>query len=465
MRVWSVLTGTRSRMVRALVVAASLALPAFGQPGTGAGAAWPEHPSARAFQEVWEAIRDHYILEDVDEAALWEAAIAGMVDALPDRWSYYLKPAFNVGSQGPAYGGVGMGLGGVQTRFEGSDHLTPYVTPRRIIVTDVSSGGPADLAGVRVGDIVLEVDGVDMRTTATYLEAIHAIRGAPDTSVSLVVERAGVPRPLTIEVVRELIPFEIADSTMLPGDVGYLALYTFSGTNTYIRFLRHLRDLEEAGATALIIDLRDNGGGYGAQGIRILEELLTPGDAWIDTRRGRTFVERTNTPRANDLPLVVLVNSRTLSMGELFAAVLQARGRALIVGERTAGKGLSYMELELVDGGYLALAHSEVTASDAKPIDGIGVKPDIWAPDTRRPSVITASGSGVQEGQHIQLLIDGAVVASTVADSGGFHLVGTTPEAIGPSVSTGFADPSTDMALQAALRAVTQLRDAVDTPD
>lgn len=453
----------RLKWVLASVVLVSMPL-VSGQSPAEQAPAWPTDPSARAFLEVFEAIRDRYMIASIDESALWQNAMDGMVAALPDRWSYHTDPALtaleNEKFQG-AYGGVGMGLRAVHAPVEGvmRDGFS------RVFITDTVPGAPADLAGLRAGDVILEVDGVSMRSVGSADEVALAIVGPAGTTVSILVERHRQAEPLEFLVERGTIPLDIASSALLPGDVGYLALYTFFYQDAYGEFRRHLRELQAAGATALVLDLRDNSGGLAREGLKVLDEFLGVGNAWTLTTRGTSVTELTRTMRANDIPLVVLVGPRTISMGELLAASLQASGRALVVGEPTAGKGTMYTSLPLADGGTLNVATSEFRADASQPIEGVGVQPDIWAPDTRYPTLAVAGGFGARAGQVVELSIDGVVVASTVADEDGFMLVGQASAGTLTGADDKTVDLENDPALQVAVEAVKRVREGAAAAD
>lgn len=459
------LGGTNMRLKWFLASVLLAFMPAVsGQSATEQAPPWPADPSARAFLEVFEAIRDRYMIVNIDETALWQSAMDGMVAALPDRWSYHTDPALtaldNEKFQG-AYGGVGMGLRAVHAPVE--DVSQPSFS--RVFVTGTVPGAPADLAGLQAGDVILEVDGVSMRSVASANEAVLAIVGPAGTMVSILVERQGVAEPIEFQIERGTIPLDIASSALLPDDVGYLALYTFFNPDAYGEFSRHLRELQAAGATALVLDLRDNSGGLAREGLKVLDEFLGIGNAWVLTTRGASVWELTRTARANDIPLVVLVGPNTISMGELLAASLQAAGRAQVVGEPTAGKGTMYTAVPLVDGGWLELATSEFRADAFQPIEGVGVQPDIWAPDTRYPTVVVAGGFGARAGQVVELSIDGVVVASAVADGDGFMLVGQAAAGTLTDAAETTVDLANDPALQVAVEAVKQVREGAAAAD
>lgn len=433
-----------------LVLAFSAFSVSLAQPVTDAQRPALDHPSAKAFFQVLDLIAERYMHSEVDEGALWRAATAALVDALPDRWSRYDDPvavAINAADRAGSFTGIGVELG----------ELT-VGDSTRLVLRKVYTGSPAEAAGLRPGDAIASVDGRDVRFWLPG-DLASVIRGPAGTTVSLVVDRPGEPAPLTFEVVRGTIEFPVVTSGMLPEQVGYVALYTFFLDDAYRRFYERYQELLDAGATALVLDLRDNEGGWLGEALLLVDEFLDMRPVWQEVHRGRAGTVYTRTRRASDLPLVVLVNSRTISAAEVVAAVLQAEGRAVIVGEPTAGKATSTPFYPLDDGGEVVLAHSDIRPMNGKRIEGVGVSPDVLAPDLRRSALVAASGSGVRPGHVVELVVDGVVVASTVAGVDGFDLVGVVGG--GPYVPAGPAPHlGSDPALVVAFEEAKRLREA-----
>lgn len=417
-----------------------------------------QHPSAKALMEVLEHIESEYFMDDLDEAALWQGAIAGLVAGLPDDHSYYTDAATVAQEQEVAagdYGGVGMSLWELD--------LGSFT---RVQVGEVLGGGPADRAGLRTYDVLLEVDDVDARPMSAG-DAATAIVGPAGTTVSLVVARPGAADPLRFDVERARVRWPaaaIAESTMLPDQVGYLALHTFDGDTVHEEFKEHLRGLQAAGATALVLDLRDNTGGQIEQGRQVISELMPYGVVWKHRFEGATRdVMSVAGRRPIDWPLVVLVNATSISTTENLTFALQASGRALVVGEGTGGKGTTTLDFPLSDGSLLTLAVGELALPDGTSLEGVGLTPDVWAPDTRWPNTVVASGTGAREGQLVELSIDGVVVASTVAGDGAFDLVSLEPGAELMTEPKGIADLAADSALRTAVATVMELRSEAAT--
>ena len=213
------------------------------------------------------------------------------------------------------------------------------------------------------------------------------------------------------------------ESTLLPGNVGYLSLKTFSNQRLYDQMVEQLNGLKDQGASSLILDMRDNGGGLLNQGILVADEFLSEGD--IVFQRARKVTQRLAEadPNIFDLPMVVLVNENSASASEIVAGALQENGRATVVGEQTFGKGVAQNVISLSDGGQLAYVSFEWLTPERNSISDQGITPDIFAEDTRTPDYLSLEGVG-SPGQLVEIVIDGEKVGeATVDEDGEFNFV------------------------------------------
>lgn len=451
-----------NRMALLAVCTALVCSFAVAQPGAATDRAWPDLPAAKALLEVFGTIHDSYYLTpaELDENALWQAAIDGMLDALPDRYTFYDGPEAVADEESLAdfpYGGIGVEL----------TELDPATELGTQVIT-VFPDGPAARAGLLPGDVILEVDGHDTLDQPAWTTRFM-IAGRAGTAVRLLVGRPGHTGPITFEIIRgqiEAEPPEPVTSRLLGDGVGYLSFADFEEPDLGRLVRERLTDLKEAGATALVLDLRDNVGGSTAVAREVLSEFLYAKPLWTFSARGRrTGEDRSGfTPSwAPPMPLVVLVNARTYSMGEAAAAVLRLHERALVVGERTWGNGVETRTVDLSGGGALTYAAYELLLPGGQSLEGVGVVPDVFAPDARWPSMIVARGNGAQAGQLVELTVDGVVVARAIAGESGFDLVGTTTGGPYTSPASSIPDPATDPALRAAIATVVGLREATGT--
>lgn len=372
------------------------------------------HPSGRALMQAFGALKTGY-LNDVDDETLIRGAINGMIESLDDPYTGYIEPTAAARENQDLTGSF-EGIGAV---------LTPHdrASGKGVEILTVYQGGPASGAGLRRGDIFLEVDGVDVRELTTS-EVADLVRGPKGTTVRLLMSRPGETEPLTFEIQRATIQIVDVSSTMLPDDVGYISLSSFNNQRLHEQLLEHLDRLVAQGANALILDLRDNSGGLLNQAILIADEFLSKGDIVFQRARGVTQRIASADAASYDLPMVVLVNENSASASEIVAGALQENDRALVVGEQTFGKGVAQSVLSLSDGGQLRYVSFEWLTPLRRSIAEEGITPDVQAPDTRYPRTILAEGRGLRQGQTVELVVDGEVIGTASAnDDGTFDIV------------------------------------------
>jgi carboxyl-terminal processing protease len=327
------------------------------------------------------------------------------------------------------------------------------VSGRGVEVLNVYRDGPAWNAGVRRGDIFLDVDGVDVSNFTTS-DIVDLVRGPRGTPVTITFQRPGEGEPVVLEIVRGTIELIEVSTTMIDS-VGYLSLRTFGNQRVHEQLVEGLAKLRDQGATALVLDLRDNGGGLLTQGILVADEFLSRGD--IVFQRARGVTQRLATADMagllTDLPMVVLVNNQSASASEIVAGALQDNGRALVVGERTFGKGVAQSVISLADGGQLAYMSFEWLTPHRRSINAEGIVPDVEVRDSRFPQTITVEGRGPEAGQTVEILVDGVSVGSaTVSDDGTFKFLTVGPR---PPMSEvqgeALVDPENDAILAKGL--------------
>jgi carboxyl-terminal processing protease len=339
---------------------------------------WEE---ASLFAEVYERIKRDYV-EDVDDHQLIERAVRGMVTALDPHSAYLDSEEFEeirLSTMG-SYPGVGIevapGDGAVK-------------------VLHAIDGSPAQRAGLRSGDEIVKIDGVEIG--ADLAGATARMRGASGSTVRLTIRRPGAPGPLEFALRRAQVevPSVLAE-TLEPG-YGYLRVTSFTETtaeDVSHAILRLKRD-NNGGLKGLVLDLRDNPGGVLEAGVGVADDFLEQGV--IVTADGRTPEARFRmdaTHRGdliNGAPLVVLVNGGTASASEIVAGALKDHGRALLVGRTTYGKGSVQTVMPLAHGGALKLTTSRYFTPSGASIQGKGIVPDIVE---RGPSETSAADYG-----------------------------------------------------------------------
>ena len=278
------------------------------------------------FWEAWQIVHDYYLEQPVDDTKLMQGAIRGMLESLGDQHSGYMDPQQYKDANADLTGYEGIGAF-VNTEGE-------YLT-----IVEPISGSPAEAAGLVRGDQVIAIDGVDM--TGTLPEAARMkVLGPAGTSVTLTILREGVEEPFDVTITRAKIIVPSVEYEMLEGNVAYIRLNSFSDTSVN-ELHAALEDLLAQEPVGLILDLRNNGGGFLTSAIDIGSEFIPEGViAYEEYGDGtRDTYNASGDGIAYNIPMVVLVNEYSASASELVAGALQDYGRATLVGVTTFGKG------------------------------------------------------------------------------------------------------------------------------
>ena len=299
---------------------------------------------------------------EYDQTQVVDSALSGMVEGLGDRWSYYLtEEEYAAQNQRRTNRYVGIGV------------TVDYTSEEGLTIVEVTAGGPAEAAGLQSGEVITGVDGFSLAGEARY-EGAERIQGEEGTAVALEVLGAdGVTR--TVEVTRASLDSDPVTARMLEGNVGYVALANFYD-HSADRLEEEVTRLREEGAVALVFDMRDNGGGYLSQLTDMLDFLLPEGPIFISRDRAGNEEVTQSDEACVDLPMAVLVNANTYSAAEFFAAELQERGVAVIVGEPTSGKGYSQQTFALPHGGAMAISTGAYFTGSGTSLIGTGLTLD-----------------------------------------------------------------------------------------
>jgi carboxyl-terminal processing protease len=348
----------------------------LGSQATGRTA--EERAAVEAFSQTYRIITDQYIGSPAPEDLL-EGAIRGMFDVLDDPNSRFMRPDEFDAALDDARGEF-EGVGAVMaTQDDRGEPCEPIGDDCGLRVLDVLIGAPAQAAGLQVGDVVTGVDGqpLDGRTID---DSVRLIRGPRDSEVTLTLRRGG--EPLELVITRDTVISEDVHSAVLAdGQVGYLAIDSF-GVRAADRFASALREHLDAGLERLIVDVRDDPGGFVDATVAISSQFLDGGPVfWQQDASGRqTAVEVIGDGLAldADVEVVVLINAGSASASEILAGALQDAGRAQLVGERSFGKGTvqEWTQLPGENGGF-RLSVAQWLTRDKTPIDGIGLQPDV----------------------------------------------------------------------------------------
>lgn len=319
----------------------------------------PVQAKAAEVQEIIET----YFIDDYDEDTLADGAASGMVDATGDEWSYYLSAdevAAYEESMANAYVGVGI-------------TITEDAEAGGMRVEEVAAGGPAEEAGIRVGDLLLAVEGEDVLTLGID-GTRNLVRGEEGTHVNMHFSRNGSEYDVSVE--RRSIETPVVTGELLDENIGYIKIDNFDERSA-AETIAFVKDLIGQGAEALLFDVRFNPGGYADELVKVLDYLLPEGDLFRSVDyAGREEVD-TSDASCVELPMAVLVNEDSYSAAEFFAAALQEYEWATIVGSQTYGKGNFQTAFYLSDGSMVNLSIGKYYTPGGKSLSETGVTPDV----------------------------------------------------------------------------------------
>ena len=302
----------------------------------------------------------------VDEEELLHGAAKGMVEAWKDPYTRFVAPKQlkdeEIELEG-RYGGLGM-----------------YVGDRdgAILVISPMEDSPAERAGLKPKDQIVKVDD-EVVVGWTSDRVVQKLRGDPDTKVTVWVRREGEDELLSFEITREIIKLKSVRYEMLSDDIGYLKLTQFKHS-TSEEARAGLRDLIKQGMRALILDLRNNGGGLLDASVKIVSMFVRSGMVVETKGRSERANEKYNVDKSQyltNVPMVVLINGGSASASEIVAGALNDRGRAKLIGEKSFGKGSVQTLFPLTDGSGVYVTIARYYTPSGKVIDHVGLSPDI----------------------------------------------------------------------------------------
>ncbi len=319
------------------------------------------------FWQAWETIDDMYLkAKDIRNSARVYGAIGGLVDSLNDPYSIFLKPGdskqFEDDIRGN-FGGVGAELG---------------IRKGQLLIIAPLKDTPASKAGLRGGDAILRVNSTSTEGISID-EAVRMIRGPERTDVTLTISRATWEKPREIKLKRERIIVPTLDSEMKEGNIEYIRLYSFNG-NAGSLFYQAIVQASAQGAKGLILDLRNNPGGYLETAVNLAGWFL-PRGTLVVSEEGRSGV--IDQLRANgnaalaEFPVVVLINEGSASAAEILAGALHDNRHIKLVGTQSFGKGTVQQLTDLRDGSSLKLTIAHWVLPSGTILEGKGIAPDV----------------------------------------------------------------------------------------
>ncbi len=315
-------------------------------------------------QEIYEYMNIYYY-EDYDIEDIRGALYDGLMAGLEDPYSvYYTKEEYidlMVSTSGTYYG-IGAGLS--------QDIKTMVVT-----ITKVYKGTPAEEAGLKNGDIVVSVEGIDA-TTMEVSNLVTKIRGEEGTKVHMVIYRESEGKTLEFDVERRNIELPSIEGELLDGGIGYIQITDFQ-SKTDEQFEAMVEDLKRQGAKGFILDLRANPGGLLSTVVNMLDYVLPQGMiTYIEDAYGQRS-EYMSDASCVDMPFVVLIDENSASASEIFAGAMKDYKYGTLVGKTTFGKGIVQNIITLSDGDAMKLTTSKYFTPLGNYIHGVGIAPDV----------------------------------------------------------------------------------------
>ena len=314
--------------------------------------------------EVTSILNKEYYKE-IDQDKLIDGAVSGLVASIGDKHTSYFTPdeAKNFKeSLSDSYYGIGAII------FKTKDN--------EITIKRVFEDSPADKAGVQKGDIILSIDDKSVEGMEVD-EVASTLKSNKSSKAVLKVKRNN--EEISIEIIKSTVPLKSVSSEMLDNNVGYIIIDMF-GESTYNEFTSALKGLEDQGMKSLIIDLRDNGGGYLSTVLYMASEFLPQDKVILQTKsdektEAKKYYSLSNSKK--DYKVVVLINENSASASEIMTAALKEQYGATIVGKKSYGKGTVQLTKDLSNGGMLKYTIEEWLTSDGNSINDKGIEPDV----------------------------------------------------------------------------------------
>ena len=332
------------------------------------------------FNEVLNLVEERHV-GDETEQQLVDGAIKGLVESLNDPYSQYLtdeEMKAMISDLSGSFEGIGAVI---ESRSSTGDSCTTLGPDCFLLVVSPIDGSPAKAAGIVSGDRITAVDGTSV-DGETLDSAVRKVRGAKGTTVVITVIR-GSEAPQEISIVRDVIVVPAVEpkelSTASGDPVGYLRLAEFSEVAAE-QFHAALQKVVDAGTTRIVLDLRDNPGGYLSTALAIASEFIADGVVYMeetsDGKRTETRANGGGSATDPSIRLVVLINKGSASASEILAGALKDRGRATLVGETSFGKGVVQTFIDLSDGSGLKLTIAKWLTPNGTWINKVGIAPD-----------------------------------------------------------------------------------------
>ena len=317
------------------------------------------------FSEVLDKVKKEYV-EDIDQSEVMDAAINGVLQSL-DPYSAYMSPSMYKEMATETSGEFG-GLG-IEVSMEAG--VVKVISP----IDD----SPASKAGIKAGDYIVKINNIQVQGKS-LTEAVDLMRGPVGSGIELTVRRRGVKKAITFNIIREIIEIQSVKTDLLDNNIGYIRLTSFND-NSSQQIKKHITKLKKnKNLNAFILDLRNNPGGLLSQAIKISDFFLENGEI-VSTKSRKKSENRKWFAKKGDITdgktLLVLINYGSASASEIVAGALKDHKRAIIIGERSYGKGSVQSIIPLKNKGAMRLTVAKYYLPSGNSISEVGVKPDI----------------------------------------------------------------------------------------
>ena len=371
-----------------LVLLSALTIAQYaGKINVAAGLKWDENGMSKEAVEIKDKAEilssyiNRFYLNDIDYGKMGDIIYKAMVSGLDDKYAaYYTKDEYKDISEKTK--GEFCGIGAYISQGKNDNSLK---------VAGVVKGGPAEKAGIKKGDIIVEVDGENIQgKDSSY--AVSKMKGKKGTNVSISVVRKGNKKPITFNIKREVIHDNTVSYKMLDNNIGYISVSAFE-TVTKKQFKSAVDCLEKKNEKGLIIDLRDNGGGLLDTALDMLDHIL-PKKLVVYTKDKNGVAEEyyTKDDKEIKIPIVILVNGNSASASEVFCGALRDYGKAKLLGTKTFGKGIVQTSFAFRDGTGLKFTTSKYYTPKGINIHGTGFEPDIKVKSNGKMTALKESG-------------------------------------------------------------------------
>jgi carboxyl-terminal processing protease len=330
------------------------------------------------FGEVLEKVKKEYV-DDINQSDVIDSAINGVLQSL-DPYSAYMSPELFKNMQSDTQGKFG-GLG-IEIGMESG--VVKVISP----IDDT----PAARVGIKAGDYIIKIGNTQVQGKS-LMEAVKLMRGPIGSSVELTIRRRGEKKALVKKITREIIVVKSVEAKILKDNIGYLRLKSFN-SNSSNQLVKTINDFEKIEKPhGYILDLRNNPGGLLTQAISVTDFFLDDGE--IVSTKGRRKMENRRFfarkgDRLNGKPLIVLINNGSASASEIVAGALKDHKRAVILGEKTYGKGSVQSIIPLSDGGGIRLTVSKYYLPSGASISEVGIEPDIYVEENKEDFQISS---------------------------------------------------------------------------